>query len=116
MPQPVSPVVVGLEPYEIVLGKDQPEYLPLPVLRSAAPYYSHLSRWKLTPEERMLIAEGADVYVTISTFGQSYPPTAVTVMRAEGGADEIRESMQLDEELSQRLLASFATIQGAKNV
>jgi hypothetical protein len=106
--QPQSPVIEGLEPYEIILAKDQPGYLPLPVLRSASPHYAMLSRWVFTDEERQAIADGADIFLTIYTGGHQYPPTALEVGSKFTNPDAIRESMELDRELNERLRAMFA--------
>ena len=74
---PASPVIRGLEKHEVVFGSLQPQYIPLPALRS--PDGRVMSRWELTPEEREMIANGADVLVTIHTFNQPYPPTTLEV-------------------------------------
>ena len=109
--QATSPVVEGLEPYEIVLRADQPAYLPLHVLRTPGPEYGVMSRWALSEEERKLIAEGADVYCTLWTFGSAYPPTILHVMRANTDADAVKDQMDLDAELNQRLGAFLAVQQ-----
>jgi hypothetical protein len=70
-----------------------------------------MSRWSLTDEERKLVAEGADVYLTLWTFGSAYPPTMLHVMRPTADADSVREQMDLDTELSQRLGALLAVQQ-----
>jgi hypothetical protein len=106
--QAKSPVVEGLEPYEIVLGSDQPQYQPLHVLRTPGPSYGVMSRWVPSEEERKLIAEGADIYLTLWTFGNSYPPTMIHAMHANTDADAVREQMDLNTELSQRLGALLA--------
>ncbi len=105
---PQSPVVEGLEPYELLLGADQPEYKPLPALRSPAPVYAVMSRWAPSEEERRLIAEGADILLTVWTFGAAYPPTLLEVMRRSADPDLIRERMNLDQELDERLRAIYA--------
>jgi len=101
--KPSSPVIVGLEPYEIIFGEAQPEYQPLPALRSAGPEISVMSRWELTPEEREMIANGADIFVSVWTFGRPYPPTLVRVMNKNSSPKVIKEEMRLDEELNGRL-------------
>ncbi len=103
-----SPVVEGLEPYEIVLGGNQPEYLPLPVLRSAGPSYAVMSRWVLTEEERQMIVDGGDIYLTLWTFGRVYPPTMLHVMRSDADVESIKDWLELDTELDSRLGAQFA--------
>lgn len=76
---PVSPVVQGLEQFEIVFGADQPEYLPLPTLVGTAPNIAVISRWHLTDEERAQIAAGADIFTHHMTFGDMFQPLAVFV-------------------------------------
>lgn len=109
--QAQSPVVEGLEPYEIILGGNQPDYQPLHVLRTPGPAYGVMSRWVPSDEERKLIAEGADCYLTLWTFGSPYPPTMLHVMRASTDAESVKEQMDLDTELNQRLGAFLATQQ-----
>lgn len=112
--EPISPVIVGLEPYELALGADQSQYAPLPVLRGAAPQFPVMSRWTLSPVERALVAEGADVYLTLWTFGMPYPPTRVEIMRATADADLIIERMGLNEELNMRLDAAAERAEAAE--
>jgi len=82
MPEPKSPVVVGLEQHETTFGgraAGQPQYVGLPALVSRDPERRVLSRWEFTPEEREMIAAGADVYISLMTFGSPYQPTSVFV-------------------------------------
>jgi hypothetical protein len=81
MPEPKSPVIVGCESLEHVFGANQPEYVPLPALRS--PDGIVTSRWELTQEEREMIANGADVFVSVFTFNGPYPPTRVQILHKE---------------------------------
>jgi hypothetical protein len=93
-----TPVVVGLEPYELKIGgaeQGQPEYSTLHALRS--PDGQIMSRWELTPEERSEIANGADVYLTIWTFNQPYPPTCIQVLRADANPDYFKVALSLDD-------------------
>lgn len=71
---------------EVVLAKDQPEYLPLPA--ALYQYTEHgpdalmyATRWTLTDEQRLQIAEGEDIYVTQLVFLQDrrFAPTMVLV-------------------------------------
>jgi hypothetical protein len=78
MAEPKSPVVMGLEGHEVVYAKDQPEYLPLPALRSEDGRV--MSRWELSDEEREMIAGGADVFVTVLTFNQALQPIVVEIL------------------------------------
>lgn len=106
MPLPKSPVVPGLEPYEQVYGEGHHEYIPLPSLRSKGPTYTVYSRWELSPEERMAVFNGADIYLMQQTHGNSYQPTGLVITKAvdNGEAkDVILKELGLDEELNERL-------------
>jgi hypothetical protein len=101
--KPATPVMVGLEPYELKIGgpeAGQPQYVTLHALRSTDGRV--MSRWELTKEEREWIAGGeSDIFVTIWCGGQ-YPPTLVQVMDKEGHAELLRADMKLDDELEYR--------------
>jgi len=95
-----GPVVEGLEKYETVIAKDQPQYRPLraiiqgradPVLKSTG---AILTRWTLTPEQREAILQGADVYLEILTFGQPLQPLLLRVGK-DVEPDVIRGLMNL---------------------
>lgn len=60
----VSPVMPGSGAIEIVLAKDQPEYLPLPIVYLDTPSRPMISRWRFSDEERKSIAAGADLVLT----------------------------------------------------
>jgi hypothetical protein len=74
-------VIYGLESREIVFAKDQPEYLPLRTLVSRDPQRQVMSRWTLTPEQRQAVAEGADVFLTLLTFGGPLQPISIAVSK-----------------------------------
>jgi hypothetical protein len=74
-----KPVVDGLERYEVVFAKDQPEYIPLRTLTSNNAERLVLSRWTLTPEQRQAIAAGADVFLELGTFGNPLQPIRMIV-------------------------------------
>jgi hypothetical protein len=73
------PVVDGLEKHEVVYAKDQPEYIPLRCLRANTAMREVLSRWTLTPEQRQMVAEGADIFLELSTFGYPLQPIRIQV-------------------------------------
>lgn len=100
----VTPVVVGLEPYELKIGgpeNNQPQFFTLHALRATDGRV--MSRWRLTEEERQAVANGADLYLTLYTEGR-YPPTRLEVNLSDA-PDSVKTDMRLDEELSLRLLA-----------
>lgn len=58
--KPVSPVIPGLESYEILLAKDQPQYQPLPTLVVEGDERRMISRWEFTGEERTTHSSGPE--------------------------------------------------------
>ena len=76
---PVSPVMPGSGPIERVLGKDQPEYVPLPMVYLDTPQRPVISRWRLTDEERAAVAAGGDVILTQLIFGELFHPVHLQV-------------------------------------
>lgn len=89
--KPVEPVL-NISPFEIMttiprlerLGikpvtyaKNQPEYLPLPVLRS--PQGTVTSRWHMTWRERLAALFIGDVYLTQLTFNTPLQPVRLQV-------------------------------------
>lgn len=69
--EPVSPVFKGAEALEVTIAKNQPEYLPLPVIHGEDGRVT--SRWRLSDEEREAIANGADIMYTVLSSGKVYP-------------------------------------------
>jgi hypothetical protein len=74
---PVSPVIPGMEGLDVIYAKDQPEYNPLPTVRSSDGKVT--SRWAFTPAEKEAIANGAELYLTLWTFGQPLQPVLMAI-------------------------------------
>lgn len=72
-------VIDGNEAYEVVYAKNQPQYLPLRALVSTGQEKQVLSRWTLTDEKRKAIANGADIYLTLWTFGAPLHPISMAI-------------------------------------
>ena len=81
--EPVSPVMPGSEPIEVVLGKDQPQYIPLPAVYLDTNARPMITRWRLTEEERDAIANGADSVMQQLTFRNPYQPVNLQVVFPE---------------------------------
>ena len=82
--KPISPVIPGSEPFEVLLGKDQPEYTPLPAFYVDTEGFPVLTRWEPSEEERARIMAGADIVFTQLTFRQPFQPVHLQVcMRFE---------------------------------
>jgi hypothetical protein len=74
---PISPVLPsspGIQ--EIVLAKDQPQYIPLPVahVQYSDGVQSMISRYRLTWKERLHILLSGDVWWEQLTFGGQLQP------------------------------------------
>lgn len=81
--KPVSPVMLGSESIEIVLGEGQPQYVPLPAVYIDSVERPMVTRWRLTDEERSAIAEGADVVLQQLTFRAPFQPVNLQVVMPE---------------------------------
>lgn len=100
MPDPVSPVVKGLEMFELTFGggkNNQPEYKPLPSLRGNG---CITSRWTFTPDERQAIANGGDILLTLWTGGICPPQRMlVTTPGEEMNPAEMANILELVKEV-----------------
>jgi hypothetical protein len=76
---PVSPVMPGSEDIEMVFGKNQPQYIPLPAVYLDQPNRPVITRWRFTNEERAAIADGADIVHTSLTFWHDLQPICLQV-------------------------------------
>jgi len=70
----------GSESIEIVLGKDQPEYLDLPAVYLECESRPMVTRWRLTPEEREMVVNGADIVLQQMTFKNPFQPVNLQVV------------------------------------
>lgn len=87
--KPATPVVAGLEQFEIVFGKGQPEYDQLPALVGSAPAQNVVARWELTDEDRARIAAGADIFTVQMTFGDFFQPLVAFVGTKALSAEDV---------------------------
>jgi len=79
-----GPVVDGLESQEVVYAADQPQYIPLRTLRANGHMGGVISRWTLTPEQRKAVANGADIFLELSTFHEPLQPIRMVVSDTSG--------------------------------
>jgi hypothetical protein len=77
-----GPVIDGLEQYELVMAKGQPQYNPLRCLVGNTEHGERLSRWTLSPEQREAIAAGADIFLELATFNMPMQPIRMAVSDA----------------------------------
>lgn len=70
--KPIDIVDNGTEAKKVVFAKDQPQYMPLPAL--VYPNGCVVTEWEFTPEERLQIAAGENLVLTLLTFGNPLQP------------------------------------------
>lgn len=74
---PASPVIPGQDLPEVIYGKDQPEYLPLPALVNT--HGEVLTRWQMNWHERLRALLTGNVYLTVLTFNRPIQPVNLSV-------------------------------------
>lgn len=79
-----GPVVDGLQHLETKYAEHQPEYIPLRTLKSKSEMGQVISRWTLTAEQRKMIADGADIFLELSTFHQPLQPIRIAISDCSG--------------------------------
>lgn len=72
---PASPVIADYK--EVVYAKDQPEYIPLPAIRTADG--TVITRWRLSWRERLRVLLHGEVYLTVLTFNHPLQPVRLEV-------------------------------------
>jgi hypothetical protein len=92
--KPVSPVMPGSAPIEIILGAGQPEYDPLPAVYLDTPERPMVTRFELTEEERAAIVCGADIVMTQLTFRNPFQPVNLQICYR----DQMPQIVELPEE------------------
>lgn len=100
----ISPVIEGLEGYEIVLGgknADQPDQAEIAALRS--PEGIVMTRWAFTEEERRAIAAGEDLFVSTLTFNKPFQALKIEV-GMQHRPETIKREMRLVDEYELRVL------------
>jgi len=75
---PRQPVLLGEKIAHIVFAKNQPQYLPLPALRSKAGVVT--TRWRMSWRDRLLALWTGNVYVQASTFNHPLQPLRVMIV------------------------------------
>lgn len=70
------PVVPGFNLPVVEFAKNQPEYLTLSAV--VLPDGMVVTRWKLNWKERLLIALGGSIWLSVLTFGQKLQPVKLT--------------------------------------
>jgi len=95
--EPVSDVLPGVKA-NVVMGEGQPQYIPLPALRSQTETGMVLTRWRLTDAERKALLEGADLFLLQSTFGYPFQPIQVEIHNPNSMETVVRYSSLLPQE------------------
>jgi hypothetical protein len=84
-----GPVIPGLEGFETVYAKNQPEYRPVRTLPTHDGQGA-VMRMHFTDAQRKAIAEGADIYLNLLHFGRPLAPSLVMVMSEPADSDIFR--------------------------
>ncbi len=78
---PISPIIhPSLVEHERVIALDQPEYLPLVILAFDTPETPTFTRWRLTAEERALVAQGGELVLCQLLCGRDFTPVALEIV------------------------------------
>jgi len=67
----------------IVFGKDQPEYLPLPAHKTENDHGEIVTAWKLSFIERIIVLFTGIVWVNCLTFNQPLQPLKLSDIKPE---------------------------------
>ena len=91
-----GPVVAALESQETVYAADQTQYIHLRTLRADGPMGGVISRWTLTPEQRKAVADGADVFLELSTgynihTGRQNPLQPIRMVVSDASGDRFAD-------------------------
>jgi len=89
-----GPVFEGVR--EVVYAKHQPQYNPLRSVVSSDHTHSVISRWTLTPEQRKSVADGADIFLELATFGNPLTPIRMAVSDGNISRDFLRDELNID--------------------
>lgn len=69
--------------HNVVIAKDQPDYLPMPALAIANPEREVICCWQLSDEERAKVAETGVIWHSVWTFGKPLQPQMLAVDEPE---------------------------------
>lgn len=85
---PQTPVLLGLaiELPEVILAKDQPQYIPLPALISGSEGGMVTTRWKLSWRERLRVLWSGNLWLQMLCFHK--PVTPVKLLTEQPNVEE----------------------------
>lgn len=73
--RPESPVLLKeTDVPEVVFGRDQPEYEPLPAIRGTGPRQAVTCRYKLGFAERIWVLFSGNIWIQQLTYGHPFHP------------------------------------------
>lgn len=76
----VSPVLKGVP--EVVMGKDQPQYIPLPAIKSRSKGIV-TTKWKFSWKERLMVLFVGSVYLQVWVFNNRLQPVKMFVNKPD---------------------------------
>lgn len=97
--KPVSPVyenakdLFGVQ--EVVYAKDQPEYIPLPVLKFQDG--TIVSRWRMSWKERLRALLTGDIFLAVLTFNQPLQPVLLATDPLQACGVSVEEPPTIEE-------------------
>lgn len=74
---------INFDGANIILGKEQNEYLDLPAHKGEAPLFPITSCWELSDAEIKTIKKTKKIYLRVYTFNKPLQPQLLTVNKEE---------------------------------
>ena len=74
---------IKFEGANIIYGKNQPEYKPLPAERRGGESGEILTCWELSPDELERVQETGKIWLGVLTFGLPLQPVIMSVDKPE---------------------------------
>ncbi len=69
---------INFDGANVVYGKDQPQYLPLPAQKINNDYGQVITCWELTEDEKKKVIETGQIFLSMLTFGAPLQPILLT--------------------------------------
>lgn len=86
---PVPAIPTFTDEKAVVFAEDQPQYRPLPAIKSADGRVT--TKWKLTWAERFTVLFGGHLWLQVLTFNRPLQPVKLSVHEPQTFADGLAE-------------------------
>ncbi len=67
----------------IIFGKDQPEYQPLPAFRNESPQGEVITCWNLSFRERLGVLFKGEIWLSLMSFNKPLTPSFMTTKKSD---------------------------------